>query len=213
MIWPPILRSTRSSPTSSSGFSRRRPTAARPLLLAVAAAFERIKGLADDILLLLNQRNMELPTGRRRAERGKLDPPHDRGSPGGFRAVVSAGVLTRLILGRSRGDHGGPCRGPQGDLDQVVPATTRDELGELGQAFNVMARTIREFREARPGLLRRAADGPGHHRLVSRPGHGRRSAGRCGARQSGRRRPPARHSGHQRRHAPLDCPGASETSP
>ena len=36
----------------------------------------------------------------------------------------------------------------KGDYDQVVPATTRDELGELAVAFNTMARRIREFQQA-----------------------------------------------------------------
>ena len=44
----------------------------------------------------------------------------------------------------------------EGNADQVVPATTRDELGELGQAFNTMARTIREYREAGTARLLRA---------------------------------------------------------
>lgn len=43
-----------------------------------------------------------------------------------------------------------------GDLDQVVPATTRDELGELATAFNTMARTIREYRQAGTARLLRA---------------------------------------------------------
>ena len=44
----------------------------------------------------------------------------------------------------------------QGNLDQVVPATTRDELGELAESFNAMARTIREFRQSRTAKLLRA---------------------------------------------------------
>jgi len=44
----------------------------------------------------------------------------------------------------------------QGDLDQVVPATTRDEIGELATTFNTMARTIREYREAGTARLLRA---------------------------------------------------------
>ncbi len=44
----------------------------------------------------------------------------------------------------------------KGNLDQVVPATTRDELGELAVAFNTMARTIREFRQAGTASLIRA---------------------------------------------------------
>lgn len=44
----------------------------------------------------------------------------------------------------------------QGNLDQVVPATTRDEIGELAATFNTMARTIREYREAGTARLVRA---------------------------------------------------------
>ncbi len=44
----------------------------------------------------------------------------------------------------------------RGDLDQVVPVVTRDELGELAEAFNTMARTIREFRMAGTARLLRA---------------------------------------------------------
>ena len=44
----------------------------------------------------------------------------------------------------------------KGELDQVVPATTRDELGELAVAFNAMARTIREFQRAGTARLVRA---------------------------------------------------------
>ena len=56
----------------------------------------------------------------------------------------------------------------KGDLDQVVPSTTNDELGELAQAFNEMARTIRNFRQAGTARLAPSpADRPGHDRLVS----------------------------------------------
>ncbi|MDE3156092.1 MAG: HAMP domain-containing protein, partial [Acidobacteriota bacterium] len=44
----------------------------------------------------------------------------------------------------------------RGELDQVVAAGTRDELGELSIAFNQMARTIREFRQAGTAKLLRA---------------------------------------------------------
>jgi signal transduction histidine kinase len=44
----------------------------------------------------------------------------------------------------------------RGELDQVVPATTHDELGELATSFNAMARTIREFQQAGTAKLVRA---------------------------------------------------------
>ena len=43
-----------------------------------------------------------------------------------------------------------------GDYDQVVPVTGRDELGELAAAFNAMARTLREYRQAGTETLVRA---------------------------------------------------------
>jgi signal transduction histidine kinase len=44
----------------------------------------------------------------------------------------------------------------KGDYDQVVPATSRDELGELALAFNTMARRIREYQRAGTARLVRA---------------------------------------------------------
>ena len=44
----------------------------------------------------------------------------------------------------------------RGELDQIVPAASRDELGELANAFNEMARTLREYREAGSARLLRA---------------------------------------------------------
>jgi PAS domain S-box-containing protein len=44
----------------------------------------------------------------------------------------------------------------QGNLDQVVPVTTRDELGQLASAFNSMARQLRDYRETSFSRLLRA---------------------------------------------------------
>lgn len=42
-----------------------------------------------------------------------------------------------------------------GDLDQVVPYQSRDELGQLSSAFNSMARNLREFRQSQSARLLR----------------------------------------------------------
>jgi signal transduction histidine kinase len=118
--------------------------------------FERIKGLADDILLL-NQRNMESTdrTARLNAA-SSIRLMIVALIVASALAVVSAGVMTRLILGPISAVTMAARAVARGDLDQVVPAHGRDELGGLGHAFNVMARTIREFREAGTAKLLRA---------------------------------------------------------
>jgi NtrC-family two-component system sensor histidine kinase KinB len=43
-----------------------------------------------------------------------------------------------------------------GNLDQVLPASSGDEVGELSQSFNTMARHLREFRQSQVSKLLRA---------------------------------------------------------
>jgi PAS domain S-box-containing protein len=43
-----------------------------------------------------------------------------------------------------------------GNLDQVVPALSRDELGQLAEAFNLMARHLRDYRQSQSAQLLRA---------------------------------------------------------
>ena len=74
-------------------------------------------------------------------------------------AVIATGValaLSRSILEPIQAVTRAARAVSRGDLDQLVPATTRDELGELAIAFNTMARTIREYRQAGTNQLLRA---------------------------------------------------------
>ena len=118
--------------------------------------FNAIKAKADDVLGI-NQKNME-DESRRAREAAAVSVRLMIGALVGSAAVatVIALILSRSILEPIRGVTRGARALTRGDLDQVVAATTRDELGELAQAFNTMARTIREFREAGTARLVRA---------------------------------------------------------
>jgi two-component system, NtrC family, sensor histidine kinase KinB len=118
--------------------------------------FQQIKREADRVLEL-NQRNMEDESERARAA-----------AAASIRLMIlallgAAVVATAIAVGMSRSilepirDVTRAARAmSRGDLDQVVPVVTRDELGELAGAFNVMARTLREFRQSGTERLLRA---------------------------------------------------------
>ena len=118
--------------------------------------FSAIKSKADDVLDL-NQRNMEAESARAR-----------QAAAWSIRlmvlallvaAAVASGIavlLSRSILEPIRAVTRAARAMAKGDYDQVVPAMTRDELGELAVAFNTMARRIREFQQAGTSRLVRA---------------------------------------------------------
>ena len=73
--------------------------------------------------------------------------------------VLTVGVAVRLsrsILRPINMVTDGAKALARGELDQIVPAASRDELGELANAFNDMARTLREYRQAGTARLLRA---------------------------------------------------------
>jgi two-component system, NtrC family, sensor histidine kinase KinB len=118
--------------------------------------FNEIKREAD-LVLDLNQTNMEVESNHAREAAASSTRLMI------VILVVSAGVGTLIAIALSRSilePIDAVTRGARamarGELDQVVPATTQDELGELANAFNVMARTIREFQQAGTARLLRA---------------------------------------------------------
>jgi signal transduction histidine kinase len=118
--------------------------------------FQEIKREADAVLDL-NQKNMEVESARARqaaASSIRLMIVALLGSA--VAATLIAFVLSWSILEPIRAVTRGARAMAKGDLDQVVPVVARDELGELAAAFNTMARTIREFREAGTARLLRA---------------------------------------------------------
>ncbi len=118
--------------------------------------FNSIKAKADDVLNL-NQKNMEDENRRaRQAAAVSVRLMYGALAGGAAVATIIALLLSQSILGPVREVTRGARALTRGDLDQVVAATSRDELGELAQAFNTLARTIREFRESGTARLLRA---------------------------------------------------------
>jgi signal transduction histidine kinase len=118
--------------------------------------FLEVKNEADKVLEI-NQANMKEEDRKARlaAARSKREMSLALAAS----ALLCTGIA--LVFGRSILEPiGAVTRAAravsQGDLDQVVPVTTRDELGELAVAFNAMARTIREYRQAGTARLLRA---------------------------------------------------------
>lgn len=118
--------------------------------------FQQIKSRADDVLRI-NQRNMEDMDARARAAASNSIRLMILALLGAAVVGVLASLaLSRLILGPI-GDVTRAARAmSRGDYDQVVPVVTRDELGELADAFNAMARRIREYQAAGTARLLRA---------------------------------------------------------
>jgi PAS domain S-box-containing protein len=118
--------------------------------------FKDIKREADAVLNL-NQKNMEDESIRARTAAAasiRLMVLSLLGAA--IVATAIALVLSRSILTPIRAVTQAVRAMTGGSLDQVVPVLTSDELGELAAAFNVMARTIREFRQAGTERLVRA---------------------------------------------------------
>jgi signal transduction histidine kinase len=118
--------------------------------------FDQIKTRADDVLTL-NQGNMEAMDRQARAA-------SDSSVRWMITALVGSVVLAALIAAYLSRSIVQPIRATteaaramaRGNLEQVVPVDSRDELGELASTFNTMARRIREFQQSGTARLLRA---------------------------------------------------------
>ena len=71
-------------------------------------------------------------------------------------AVLLLGSTIRTIVGPVRAVTESAAAIGAGNLDQVVPITSDDELGQLAATFNTMARQLREYRQSHKAQLIRA---------------------------------------------------------
>jgi NtrC-family two-component system sensor histidine kinase KinB len=118
--------------------------------------FNKIRQSADDVLTL-NQENMSAMDRQARTNAATSI----RLMTGALIAAVALAVGALLLLSRSilrpiQAVTDGARALARGELDQIVPAASRDELGELASAFNDMARTLREYRQSGTARLLRA---------------------------------------------------------
>ncbi len=134
----------------------KKPERTRLYFTQLLPTFSRIKFQADAVLEL-NQKNMENERDRARESAALASRLMITILVAGAAVASAVAVgLSHSILEPIRAVTRGARAMARGELDQVVTVVTRDELGELAEAFNGMARTIREFREAGTARLLRA---------------------------------------------------------
>ncbi len=153
-----MFSGTSSTPSSSSHCRPSRPQRGpRSTFGELLPTFDQIRKSADDVLSL-NQDNMTAMDLRRATQRDELDPADDRRARSRPCAWPSGAalLLSRSILRPIQAVTDGARALARGELDQLVPAASRDELGDLANAFNEMARTLREYRQAGTARLLRA---------------------------------------------------------
>ncbi len=118
--------------------------------------FNEIKTVSGQILRL-NQNNME-----QASQEARRIAVHSLGwfIAGLAIAVAVAGLstwyMTRTILQPMQAMTVAAQGISEGNLDQVVPYQGADELGQLAQAFNTMARHLRDYRQSQSAQLLRA---------------------------------------------------------
>jgi signal transduction histidine kinase len=118
--------------------------------------FDKIKKVSQEILFI-NQKNMEdaAADARGTAQQSLLS----FGIGLGVAVLLAVGLAwhnSRAMLRPiSAVTHSAQAIGA-GNLDQVVPVLARDELGQLADAFNVMARQLRAYRQSSYDRLLRA---------------------------------------------------------
>jgi signal transduction histidine kinase/HAMP domain-containing protein len=118
--------------------------------------FKKVKAVSNQILRI-NQENME------EASKDARDAAFTSlmGFAAGFAiAVTLAGLLAwgtiRAVVLPLRAVTESALAISAGNLDQVVPVASNDELGRVAEAFNVMARHLRDFRQSQSAQLLRA---------------------------------------------------------
>ena len=120
------------------------------------ALFQEIKTVSGDILRL-NEKNMKDVDEQTKRLARSLLVWYSLGLAFGIvLAIFLVANTIRLIAYPVRAATESAVAIGAGNLDQVVPITSDDELGQLASAFNTMARQLREYRQSHKAQLIRA---------------------------------------------------------
>jgi signal transduction histidine kinase len=120
------------------------------------ATFHQIKIVSSDILDL-NQQNMyEVDSDTKKLGKRSLIWYGGGLACGIVLAVILMASTIRTIVAPVRAVTESATAIGSGNLDQVVPYTSDDELGQLAESFNTMARQLREFHQSQKAQLIRA---------------------------------------------------------
>jgi PAS domain S-box-containing protein len=118
--------------------------------------FEKIQNVSEKILRL-NQANMEEANREAQQTAGASLVGFVIGLLSiGFLAVLLSWYTSRIILRPVRSVTEAAQGIAAGNLDQIIPYTSADELGRLAQTFNTMANRLRDFRHSQGARLLRA---------------------------------------------------------
>jgi signal transduction histidine kinase len=118
--------------------------------------FKEIKTTSGEIRRL-NQKNMEVAGADARQTASYSVATLGTGlATAGLMAALLAWQMFRTILNPIRAVTESARAISMGNLDQVMPVVTNDEVGQFAQAFNLMARHLREYRQSQSDQLLRA---------------------------------------------------------
>lgn len=119
-------------------------------------SFGKIKKLSREILILNEDTMKSADTTAKRLARSSLVWYGAGLACGIALAILLIGSTIRTILYPVRAVTESAAAIGAGNLDQLVPIISDDELGQLAVTFNAMARQLREFRQSHKAQLIRA---------------------------------------------------------
>ena len=133
---------------AASGPHRDRLYFGEPREQGILGTFREIKAVSGEILRI-NQQNMEESNRQaRRQARSSLIWYGGGLAIGMALAVFLVARTIRTILYPIRAVTESVVAIGAGNLDQLVPVSSEDELGQLASAFNSMARQLRDYRQS-----------------------------------------------------------------